>query len=188
LFLNGRSYGVQAYAFPRYGLDPSLDWGEQRHFPAVHPTTADLHLSWTVPYEPGTLKAVGMRDGEVACVHEIVTAGAPAQIDLSADRETIAADGRDVVHLTVRVLDAEGHPVPTADDLITFDVRGPGQVIGVDNGNPVSHEPFQASQRRAFNGLCLAIVQSTGGPGTIEITASATGLEAGRVAVQAERE
>jgi beta-galactosidase len=184
LFLNDRSFGVQAYAFPRYGLDPSKDWGEQSHFPAVRPTTADLHLAWTVPYAPGTLKAVGMRGGEVVCVREIVTAGAPARIDLSADRETIAADGRDVVHLTVRVLDAEGHPVPTADDLIAFDVRGPGQVIGVDNGNPVSHEPFQAEQRRAFNGLCLAIVRSTAEPGTIEVTASAPGLAAGQVAVQ----
>ena len=62
LFLNGRSYGVQAYAFPRYGMDPSKDWGEQTpSLPAVRPTTADLHLSWTVPYEPGTLKAVGTR-------------------------------------------------------------------------------------------------------------------------------
>jgi beta-galactosidase len=186
LFLNGRSYGVRAYAFPRYGLDPSKDWGEQRHFPAVRPTTADLHMSWAVPYAPGTLKAVGTREGEVVCTREIVTAGPPARIDLSADRETIVADGRDVVHLQVRVLDVEGHPVPTADDLITFDVRGPGRILGVDNGNPLSHESFQSNQRRAFNGLCLAIVQSTAEPGTIEVTASASGLEAGYVTVQAQ--
>jgi beta-galactosidase len=184
LTLNGRSYGVQAYAFPRYGLDPSKDWGEQSHFPAVRPTTADLHLSWTVPYEPGTLRAVGTRDGEVVCVREIVTTGPPARIELSADRETIAADGRDVVHLTVRILDAAGHPAPTADDPVTFEVRGPGQIIGLDNGNPLSHEPFQGNQRRAFNGLCLAIVCSTAERGTIEVAASAAGLAAGHIAVR----
>jgi beta-galactosidase len=184
LFLNERSYGVQAYAFPRYGLDPGKDWGEQSHFPPVRPTTADLHLSWTVPYEPGTLKAVGTREGEVLCVREVVTAGAPARIDLSADREAIAADGRDVVHLTVRILDAAGNPAPAADDLVTFQVRGPGQIIGLDNGNPLSHEPFQSNRRRVFNGLCLAIVQSSTEPGTIEVTASAPGLEAGCVTVQ----
>ncbi|MGC9349309.1 MAG: sugar-binding domain-containing protein, partial [Anaerolineae bacterium] len=137
------------------------------------------------PYEPGVLKAVGKRDGEVVREQEIVTAGAPARVKVIADRERIAADGRDVVHLTAQILDAEGHPVPTADDLITFDVQGPGRLIGVDNGNPISHEPFQANKRRAFNGLCLAIVQSTRAPGTLRVTASAPGLAADTVRVEA---
>jgi beta-galactosidase len=186
LFLNEVSYGVQAYAFPRYGLDPSKDWGEQAFLSGVRPTTADLHLSWTVPYAPGTLKAVGTRDGEVVCVREISTVGPPARIELSADRETIAADGRDVVHATVRILDAAGNAAPMADDRVTFEVRGPGRILGLDNGNPLSHESFRSNQRRAFNGLCLAIVQSTAEPGIIEVTASAPGLEAGCVAVQSK--
>jgi beta-galactosidase len=143
-----------------------------------------LHLVWTVPYEPGVLKAVGTKEGQVVCEREIVTAGPPARIELSADREAIAADGRDVVHLTVQILDAKGNPAPTADDLVTFDVHGPGRIVGVDNGNPLSHEPFQSNQRRAFNGLCLAIVQSSAEAGPLEVTASAPGLEAGRVVVQ----
>jgi beta-galactosidase len=84
----------------------------------------------------------------------------------------------------VRVLDAEDHLVPDADDQITFDVQGPGRIIGVDNGDPVSHEPFQSNRRQAFHGLCLAIVQSTGEAGQIEVTATAPGLTAGRVAIQ----
>jgi beta-galactosidase len=184
LFLNGKSFGAQILSFPRYGMDPSKGWGEQDFSSFVHPSTADLHLRWTVPYEPGVLKAVGKRDGQVVCEQEVITTGAPAQVKLVADRERIAADGRDLVHLTVQILDEQGHVVPTADDLVTFEVRGPGQIIGVDNGNPVSHEPFQANQRRAFNGLCLAVVQSTTAAGTIEVAASAPGLEASRVAVQ----
>ncbi|MBN1935587.1 MAG: DUF4982 domain-containing protein [Anaerolineae bacterium] len=180
LFLNERSFGEQVLSFPRYGMDPSKGWGEQDRAAFVNPITADLHARWTVPYAPGVLKAVGKRHGEVVCVCERVTAGPAAQIKLTADREAIAADGRDVVHLTVQILDAQGNPAPAADELISFDVQGPGRIIGVDNGDPISHEPFQSNQRRAFNGLCLAIVQSTTEAGQIEVTASAPGLEAGR--------
>jgi beta-galactosidase len=184
LFLNGRSFGEQVLAFPRWGMDRSKGWAEQDWASFVRPTTADLHLRWTVPYEAGTLKAIGKRNGEVVRECEIVTAGAPAQIRLNADRETIDADGQDVVHLTVEILDDRGHLVPDADDRIAFDLHGPGWIIGVDNGNPVSHEPFQSNQRRAFHGLCLAIVQSTTTAGTLQITASAPGLEADSVTVQ----
>jgi beta-galactosidase len=136
-----------------------------------------------VIYQPGTLRAVGKKDGQVACVQEIVTAGEPARIELTADREAIAADGRDVAHLTARILDVAGNLAPTADSLITFEVEGEGRIIGVDNGDPASHESFQANHRRAFNGLCLAIVQATT-PGAIRVTASAPGMAAGSVVVQ----
>jgi beta-galactosidase len=186
LFLNDRSYGVQVVSFPRYGMDPNLGWGEQDFASFARPTTADLHLRWTVPYEPGVLRAVGMRDGRVVRTHEVATAGAPARIELAADRVTIAADGRDVAHLTVRVLDVADHLVPGADDPITFDIQGPGRIIGVDNGDPLSHEPFQSNQRRAFHGLCLAILQATAEPGEVQVTASAPGLAAGQVTIDTE--
>jgi beta-galactosidase len=188
LFLNDQSYGAQVMSFPRYGMDPSKGWGEQDFASFAHPATADLHLRWTVPYEPGVLKAVGMRGGEVVCTQEIATAGAPAWIELAADRPAIAADGRDVAHLTVRVLDAEDHLVPDADDEIAFDVQGPARIIGVDNGNPISHEPFQSNQRQAFHGLCLAIVQSTTEPGQIEVTAVAPGLAPGHITIHTRRQ
>jgi beta-galactosidase len=184
LFVNGKSWGVKSFAFAHYGFDQSKSWAEQRFAPPVRATTADLHLTWDVPYQPGTLRAVGKKDSEVACVQEIVTAGEPARIELVADREAIAADGRDVVHLAARVLDAAGNLAPAADNPIIFEVEGEGSVIGVDNGNPASHEPFQANHRQAFNGLCLAIVQATTTPGEIRVTASAPGLDPGQASVQ----
>ena len=131
------------------------------------------------------LKAIGKRDGEIVLEQEIVTAGAPAQIKLKADRDVISANGSDVVHLTVQVLDAHGIPVPNADNVITFNVKGPGRIIGVDNGNPVSHEPFQSNQRQVFNGLCLAIIQSMTTAGTLQITANSPGLTGGSIAINA---
>jgi len=180
LFLNGKSYGTKSYAFPRPGMK-GVEWAPE--FNAIHPNTADLHLAWDVPYEPGTLRAVGTKGGQVVCVQEIVTAGAPAQVELACDRQAIAADGRDVVHITVRVLDDRGNVVPTAENPVSFDVQGEGALIGLDNGDPASHEDFRSSQRKAFHGLALAVVQSTPHPGRIQVTATSPGLRSATVTV-----
>ncbi|MGC2638601.1 MAG: glycoside hydrolase family 2 TIM barrel-domain containing protein [Acidobacteriaceae bacterium] len=186
LFLNGKSCGVKGYEFPRLGME-----GRYGNYPprarAVR-TTADLHLSWDVPYEPGTLRAVGSKDGKVAVVEEVSTTGAAASLALTADRSQLAAvrrdhARRDVAHLTVAVQDAQGRTVPTADHEVTFTIDGPARLIGVDNGDPFSHASYKAPSRRAFHGLCLAIVQSTAQPGPVRITASSPGLQPASVAL-----
>ena len=111
------------------------------------------------------------------------TTGEPAAIELSVDRNAIAADRRDVAHFTVKILDAQGRVVPIADNEVTFEIQGEGKIIGVDNGNPVSHEDFKGKRIKAFNGLCLAIVQSTAKPGRIQLTATSPGLKSSSVAI-----
>jgi beta-galactosidase len=181
LFANGKSFGVKGYEFPRHGME--------KHWPNLPPramalrTTSDLHLEWDVPYEPGTLKAVGVKDGKVVAQQEVSTAGEAAAIALSADRETIQADRRDVAHITVRVVDAEGRLVPEADNEITFEIEGAARLIGADNGDPESHEDFKSNRRKAFHGLCLAILQSTARPGSVRVSASAPGLQSASVTV-----
>jgi len=182
--LNDRSFGVKRYVFPRVGMT-RLDYQTVVREPTIY-TTTDLHLTWDVPYEPGTLRAVGRNGDEIVCIDEAVTAGEPSAISLSADRHTINADGRDVVHITVRILDQDGNLVPVADNTVEFEVEGCGKLIGVDNGNPTSHEDFQASYRKAFFGLCLAIVRASTVPGPIQITATSDGLRSDSVAVTAE--
>jgi len=139
-------------------------------------STANLHLNWDVPYEPGTLKAVGRKDGEIASTLEISTTGAPAALALLADKQVIAADCRDVAHLTVQIVDENSKIVPVADNEIAFSLEGEGSLIGVDNGNPRSHEDFKSNRRKAFNGLCLAIVQSTARAGRIRVSATSPSL------------
>jgi beta-galactosidase len=184
LFLNGKSFGVKGYVFPLPGVESRN--GEWYYAPRarVSRTTADLHLSWDVPYEPGTLKAVGTRDGNVVSTMEIVTAGEPAAIGLSVDRSTIVADGRDVAHIMIQILDVKGHIVPTADNDVAFEIQGEGKIIGVDSGKPDSHESFQADHRKAFNGLCLAIVQAKSKPGKIRLTARAAGLKEDSIEIE----
>jgi len=179
LFVNGKSFGEQGYWFPRVGY-----WPEQPGGRASAPrTTSDLHLTWTVPYQPGTLRAVGRKGGKVVLETEVSTTGEPAAIELSVDRDTIAADRRDVAHFTVKILDAQGRVVPTADNKVDFEIQGEGKIIGLDNGNLASNEEFKGKSRKAFNGLCLAIMQSTAMAGRIQLTATSPGLKSSSVAI-----
>src|ERR1019366_3837844 len=93
------------------------------------------------------------------------------------DRQEILANGEDVALVEVQVLDKEGRLVPVADNESAFQLSGEGKIIGVGNGDPSSHEPDQAHRRRAFNGLCVAIVQSTKNPGEIRLNAVSPGLD-----------
>ena len=181
LFVNDWSYGVKGYAFPRLGMQHR--YGNYPARASVSRTTADLHLTWDVPYETGTLKAVGTRDGGVVTTVEVSTTGEPAAIALSADKEVIKADHRDVAHFTVQILDAKNRIVPVADNEVTFEIEGEGTLIGVDNGDPQSHEDYKSNRRRAFNGLCLAIVQSTTKPSPIRVTATSPALKSARVII-----
>jgi beta-galactosidase len=144
----------------------------------------DLHISWKVPYQPGTLKAVSRLNGKIVLTKEIKTAGKPAKIELIADRNAIKANGNDLSYITARVLDANGNLVPGADNLLKFSIEGPGVVAGVDNGQQTNLEPFRASQHKAFNGLCLAIVQSKASAGVITISAEGVGLKSMRIKIK----
>ncbi|MGA1983148.1 MAG: glycoside hydrolase family 2 TIM barrel-domain containing protein [Acidobacteriaceae bacterium] len=181
LFINGRSVGVRGYEFPRYGMQDR--YGNIAPRDRALRTTADLHLSWDVPYEPGTLKAVGTKDGAAVVTMEVSTTGEPAAIRLSADRTEIMADRRDVAHIMVEVLDQQGRVVPMAENEITFDVQGEGKLIGVDNGNPQSHDSYKVNHCKAFNGLCLAVVQSAAKSGSIRIAASSPSLQSAALTV-----
>lgn len=146
----------------------------------------DLHLVWRLTWEPGTLRAVSRTGGKELLIKEIRTAGPPSKIVLQADRSTIAADGEDLSFITVRIEDAGGNLIPDASNLVNFEISGPGFIAGVDNGSQTSHEPFKASYRKAFNGLCLAVVQSDGTPGKITLKATSQGMEAAAVEVVAK--
>jgi beta-galactosidase len=158
LFLNGQSLGAQAV--------PRL-----------------THLQWKVKYVPGVLEARGFRDGRHVLTAKQETAGEPAVIQLLPDRPEISADGEDVSMIEVRVVDGQGRLAPRADDMIAFEVSGAGRLIGVGNGNPSSHESDKGQRRRAFNGLCLAIVQAGREKGEVSVRATAAGLESATLVV-----
>jgi beta-galactosidase len=136
----------------------------------------DMHVFWRLAFEPGVLKAVSRKNGQEVLTKEVRTAEAPAKIVLTADRQTIKADGTDLSFVTVKVVDKNGTLVPTADNVVKFEITGPGSIVGVDNGNQISHESFKANQRKAFHGMALAIVQSKQNAGRIILKATADDL------------
>ncbi|HUJ45113.1 MAG TPA: glycoside hydrolase family 2 TIM barrel-domain containing protein [Opitutaceae bacterium] len=183
LFLNGRSLGAKAREFPQQGVTKA--WNSYGQ-PQIQATTDDFQLVWDVVYEPGELKAVGYdRNAAVVAGAVVRTAGPAAALALTVDRATLAADARDVAHVTVEVQDANGVVVPDADNNVTFTMEGDGTLLGVDNGDPLSHASYRANSRQVFHGLALALVQAGTRGGAIRVTATSPGLKEAAVVLQA---
>lgn len=147
----------------------------------------DLHVSWKVSFEPGELKAVSRRNGKTVKTEIVKTAGVPAKISLKVDRNKIRANGTDLSFVTVEIQDKDGNMIPDADNLVNFKLSGPASIAGVDNGYQASMEPFKANYRKAFNGKCLAIIQSAKTAGSITLTASSAGLSSASVTISAAK-
>jgi len=147
----------------------------------------DKMMRWRVPYEPGMIRAVGKRLGRIVATYELVTAGEAKHIDLRPDRPVIRADGLDLCHVEVNVVDDNGVRVPDASDIIRFAVTGPARIVGVDNGNLWSTEPYKARQRSAFGGRCMVILQSTRTSGSIRLSATSEKLPAAVLIIDAKR-
>jgi beta-galactosidase len=152
LFVNGKSQGKQKV--PHLG-----------------------HVQWKVRYEPGSIEARGYKGGKVALTEKRETTGPAAAIRLTADRMEVNADGEDLAFVTVEVLDKEGRAVPTADNLIRFNVSGAGKLIGVGNGDPNCQESDKEPKRSLFSGLAQVILQASKRPGEIRIEAVKEGFD-----------
>ena len=162
LFLNGRSLGRKA----RGALEYRIRWDDVR-------------------YEPGELKIVAYKGGKPWATDVERTAGAAAAVALAADRPSLAADGCDLAYVTVRITDRVGTLVPRASNRVRFALSGPGDIIAVDNGDPTSFAPFHATERDAFNGLCIAVVRTRpGSPGRIRLTAESEGLAPSTIEIE----
>ena len=136
-----------------------------------------FHVMWRLDYRPGKIQVVTRNDRETVMVKEINTAGEPSKIILEPDRDRIRADGRDLSFITVKIVDGDGNLCPRADNKIYFRISGNGFIAGVDNGYQASHEPFRSDSRKALNGMCLLIVQSTDQSGDIHVEARSDGME-----------
>jgi len=153
----------------------------------------EAFLFWEVPYEPGKLEAIGKTADGKKVSFAVQTAGEPATIKLTPDRKVLKANRQDLCYVSVQLLDTRGVPVPFAPDKsgqagnnITFKVSGAGKLAAVGNGNQQSHTPLKGSSMDAWQGKCLAIVQSTDKKGKITITASSGNLPVATAVLEAE--
>jgi beta-galactosidase len=138
---------------------------------------------WDVTFEKGSIKAVGKNKGKSVSSEELKTAGAPAKIVLSVDKTKITSNWDDVAFVTAKIYDANGNICPNADQLIKFTISGSGIIDAVDNGNIASHEMYKATQRHAYQGVCMANIKGNVA-GNVEVKASADGLEAASIKLE----
>jgi beta-galactosidase len=165
LFLNGRSLGKKSKGQNEY------------------------RLIWdNVVYQPGELKVVAYKKGVKWAEDKMVTTGKASQLSASTDRSAVRPDGSDLVYITFKIEDKDKLMVPRSSNLVNFSIEGPGKIVAVDNGDATSHDPFQASYRKAFNGMCLVIVKAEkGATGQFVVKATSKGLKGAEAVIGIEK-
>lgn len=164
LYLNDRLIGEQLT-------------GREQQFKAV----------FTLSYEPGILKAVGV-ETEVEVEETIMkTSGNPAQIKLTADRTEIKADGQDLTFVTVEIQDKEGIIEPNANNHLSFDVKGTGVIAAVGNADLKDTDSYVGHQRKAWKGRAIVVVKSTQKKGKIVLKVTSPGLIPATVTIRTNK-
>jgi len=135
-------------------------------------------ITYQVPFEAGVLKAVARSGGKIVATDELKTAGKPARIVFTADKPSmpLTPDWNDVRTVTATLVDEAGTRIPDSATVVHFAVSGPASIVAVDNGNMMDHDPFQAIQRKLYDGHAIALLRATGTAGQIKVTASADGV------------
>ena len=161
LVVNGKSYGKK-----------SKNWGAEN-------VLDRYRLRWeNVTYAPGYVKAVaynraGVRSGETV----VRTAGEPARLRLTPDRETIRPGAEDLSYVLVEALDAKGELSPLAMNEVQFTVTGPATIAGVANGDHHFPAEYVAQNVALFYGKAMVVLRSAEGEGgRVTLEARGTGL------------
>ena len=178
LFLNGKSLGVK-----KNSRDP-----KQR-----------ARILWeNIPYQSGTLTAVGKKDGKVVARHQLETTGEAVALKLVPDAETWRADGQDLMHVRIYAVDKKGRRVVSPLDQkafskLTFTVEGDADIVAVDNGNIASDElhigqtqRVKTADRSLYQGSALVILRSGTVAGKVELRATGEQFKARKVLLQTE--
>jgi beta-galactosidase len=141
-------------------------------------------LTWQVPFEPGQLKAEGLKEGKTAAEFVLATAGAASRIALVPDVTQLAADGKDICHVEFRITDGQGVLVPDANQEVTFEVSGPATILAVGNADLNSPDSTKDLIHKAHRGRGLVILQAGREAGAVRVTAKAQGLEPASLEIQ----
>ena len=180
LFLNGNTLGKKTFTKKQTSDGRTYQEGAKPN---------ELYLEWKVAFEAGTIEAVARDEaGNIIARDKIVTAGEPAGVRLVKEENAIAADGKDLTYIYYEIVDSKGNVVPTANNLVRFQLHGQGQIVGVDNGEQASRERYKEQAdgswiRKAFNGKGVVIVKSTEQAGKFTLTAHSDFLKSGQTTI-----
>ena len=181
LFINGKSQGRQ-HKDRSIKIEDTENEDSQKAFTRQK----RYRLMWMdTKYEPGEVKVVAYDDaGKAVATQTVRTAGRAHHLELSADRTTIAPDGKDISFVTVRVVDKDGNLVPDDGRLLNFKVTGAGSFRAAASGNPASLDAFHLPRHHVFSGQLVALVQSAERAGEAVLTVSAKGLPSASIRIQ----
>jgi beta-galactosidase len=147
-------------------------------------------ITYQVPFEPGSLKAIARNNSKIVARDELRTAGKPTRLLFSTgltaanltnqpipeNTPALTPDWNDIAYATATLVDASGTVIPDSETLIHFSITGPAKIIAVDNGNLLDHDPFQATARKLYEGHAIAILRATAPGGNMTITATTEGI------------
>lgn len=165
LFLNAKSLGTQQLE---------------------HQTGQKLIGDWQVPYEKGHLHAVAYDEqNQIIATDDAYSFEDSASIELLSDKNSLIANGEDLIFVTIRTLDGNGNPVENANNRMNVSVKGAGRLVGLDNGDSSDFDSYKGSSRKLFSGKLLAIIASTLETGPITLTVNSLGLPSSSVELNA---
>lgn len=139
--------------------------------------TDEMKARFTLPYQPGVLRAEGVENGDVKETKTLKTAGKVAAIRLDADRSTLTTDKGDLSYVVIELIDKDGNVVPTAENTLTVTVTGNGTLQGLGNADIKDEDPYFDNTHKVWKGRALAVVRSLGKRGKATIRVSSPGLK-----------
>jgi beta-galactosidase len=144
--------------------------------------------TFTVPYSPGQLKAVGVEtDSEVESTI-LQTSGDATKIKLTVDKKEILADGQSLSYVAIEITDKDGTLEPNATNRLHFQIDGPGVIAGVDNADLKDYEPYVANTRKAWKGRALVIIKSTHNEGVVQLMVTSPDLAEATISIKTLRQ
>ena len=152
LFLNGKSFGKRKS------------------------NPANSSIWWYLPYQSGEVKVIARSDDGKQHISFLRTVSEPIAISISADTRTIKADGQDIVIIEAILKDKNNNRAYLATDRVDFEVEGEGKIIGTDNGDAACLDNMKLPWRKAYQGRCIAVIQSSGNKGNIQVRAKVKGI------------
>lgn len=161
-----------------------------------------------LPWLPGTVIAIGYRDGKEVCRHEVVTQGMAVALafdqendqknnlnnDQKSDLEnnqgkrvntvTLGApEKKQHLLLTVRAVDENKNPCFRESGKVHFAVEGAAKIVGVDNGDICSNESYQEDSVHLYHGCASVMLELEGKPGRVCVRAFGNGLRQAQTVV-----
>jgi beta-galactosidase len=152
---------------------------------AKKPVGNELTTEFRVPYRPGRLTARLFKTGKEAARVSLTTGGQLAGLRLSAEQPTVAAEPDALAFVVVEAVDRAGNLIPVDATEMSLQVSGPGQLVAFGNGDPTDVGSVQDARQKLWHGRALAIIRSTGRPGTIIVSAAIPALPEAKVAIKA---